>query len=68
MKTIEIEVGRLFWTQVRAFLNKCIFLDMEISFMESAGFFERDFTIRGNTQHINMVKDALDKHFEEYID
>ncbi len=60
MKTIEFTAGRLICGHVRNFLKKCQFKGMDIMFMESDGWIERDFVISGSDNDINIVRASLD--------
>jgi hypothetical protein len=53
--------GRLLCGHVRDFLKESIFLGKDIEYLESSGWFERTFTIKGNAQDILEIKEAINE-------
>ncbi len=66
MASIEITVGRLLCGKVRRFLDKCIFKGSDIAYIESSGFIQRDFTVKGSDADIIMVRDSLNEFFNNH--
>ena len=62
--TMTIEVGRLLCGQVRHFLKTCRFKGIDIMFLESDGWIERDFIISGTSEDLKVVKRSLDVWME----
>lgn len=63
--TIKFSAGRLLWGSIRDFLRECQFKGLEIEWIESSGFIERDFIIKGPSDTLITIKMALDKWAEE---
>ena len=60
MASINITVGRMLCGQVRNFLNKCKFQGMDIEYLESSGWVQRDFTIKGPVNDVTTVQKSLE--------
>jgi hypothetical protein len=60
IKLVEtITAGRLLWGQVRDCLNQAKFRGMDIEWIESSGWVERDFTIKGKPEDVRVIVNAL---------
>jgi hypothetical protein len=59
--TLKFTAGLLLYRPVRDFLRECEFKGMGIKWIESSGWIERDFTIKGSPDALMTVKLALDK-------
>ena len=58
--TINVTVGRFICGQLRDHLNQCKFNGYNIDFIESSGWIERDFVIKGDLDDIKRLKFQLD--------
>ena len=65
MKTITFTAGRLVCRHVRYFLEKCQFKGMDVTYMESSGWIEREFTIKGPDNDINHISQALSAYAKQ---
>ncbi len=61
MMTFEITVGRLLCRHIREYLEKCKFKGYEIEWIESSGFIEREFVIKGDPIHVEPVAKDLER-------
>ena len=59
MRTLTFTTGRFVCGHVRDFLNQCKFKGMDVDYMESSGWIERTFTIRGSDNDIEHVSQTL---------
>jgi hypothetical protein len=59
VKTLTYEVGILLCRQVRDFLKMCKFVGYNIDWIESSGWFERTFTIKGDDAHIDRIIETI---------
>lgn len=59
MANFTVTVGRLMARQVRDYLDSCKFREMDIDYIESFGFFQRDFTIKGSIEDVIEVRRTL---------
>ncbi len=55
MASVTIEVGRFLCGDMRKYLDAAIFKGAKIQYMESSGFFKRDFTIKGDNVDVITV-------------
>jgi hypothetical protein len=63
--TVEtITAGRLLWGQVRDCLKQAKFLGMDIEWIESSGWVERDFTIKGKPEDVRLIVNGLMEAFK----
>jgi len=58
--SISITVGRMLCGQLRDHLNQCKFKGYNIDFIESSGWIQRDFVIKGDLHDIKKLKFQLD--------
>lgn len=63
--TETITAGRLICGFVRDALKQAKFKGFDIEWLESSGWIERTFTIKGNPQHVQTVVAAIVKSIEE---
>lgn len=61
----ELTVGIMLVPKVRDFLKKCQFEGMKIEFIESSGWFAREFIVKGKCQDVQNVADILKKWAKE---
>lgn len=64
MASMNFTAGRLLCGEVRSFLDKCKFKGMDIEYLESSGWLERDFTIKGSDNDILAIHKSLKKWSE----
>lgn len=57
--TIKFQCGRLLCGAVRDFLNECKFKSADIDFIETSGFFDRTFIIKGKLEILKAVKKTI---------
>lgn len=57
--TIFFSAGILLCGTVRSFLISCQFRGFEIEFIESTGWFERDFTVKGRISDIEIINQQV---------
>lgn len=55
----SLTVGVLLWNTVRDYLNKMKFYGLDIEWIESSGFVEREFVIRGPKEQMDIVNKDL---------
>lgn len=55
MRTATFTAGLLLWTTVRSLLEQAKFAGLDIEWMESSGFFSRDFVIKGSSDDVEIV-------------
>lgn len=67
MATLTYTVGRLVCSKFRNFLDQCKFKGMDIEYIESSGWIERDFMIKGSDQDVLIIKSSLDE-FSDSLD
>jgi len=60
MSNMTFTAGRMLCGKVRDFLNQCKFKGMDIDYIESSGWIERDFTIKGADKDILTVATSLE--------
>jgi len=60
---LTIEVGRLWWKQIRALLDNLARNDSSFSYIEGVGFLEKEFILRGSPE---LIKDVM-KMLEPYV-
>jgi len=65
MACLTFTAGRLACGQVRDFLDSCKFKGMSIDYIESRGWVQRDFTIKGSDKDILTVHASLKSWSEE---
>lgn len=63
MKSFTIIVGLLHFSKVRDYLNQCKFIGRNIDWIESSGWIDRTFTIRGTSPDIDIVL----KEFQHWV-
>jgi len=59
MAQFSFQAGRLLCGTVRDYLNKCKWEGKNIDFLESSGFFEREFTIKGDLDDVTEILEDL---------
>ena len=59
--TLKFTVGRLLCGQVRDFLKECEFRGLGIRWIESSGWIEREFVIRGEPEALRKIHRAFQK-------
>ena len=59
MKTWTCEVGILLCRSLRDFLKRCKFIGYNIEWLESSGWFEHTFTIKGDDSHIDRIVETI---------
>ncbi len=59
MGSVNLTVGRMLCGQVRDFLESCKFKGMDIEYLESSGWLERDFTVKGSNDDIIAVHQSF---------
>jgi hypothetical protein len=57
--TLRFTVGRLLCGPVRDYLKSQEFIDPEVKFLESSGWIERQFTVRGPLTRLTKIRDAI---------
>jgi hypothetical protein len=57
--------GRLLCGPIREYLKKAKFKGYDIDFHESRGWFEREFIVKGDLEHLKIVKADIDRYVEE---
>lgn len=63
MRSFSIEVGRLLCGKVRDYLNAAKFKGAKIEWLESSGFLEREFTIKGDSGDVKAIERDFDEWF-----
>ena len=58
-------IGILLCGEVRDFLKKAQFLNYDITFFEGNGWIERDFIVKGNKKHVEMILKSLREWADE---
>jgi hypothetical protein len=61
---IEYEVGRLYCSDVRRYLDQAKFMGADIDYMESKGFLSRSFVIKGSESSVAAAKRDIDRWIE----
>ncbi len=61
--SLSMEIGRLHWADVRDYLKAAQFKGAKIEWIESSGFFERQFTIKGDVADLRAIKRDFDAWF-----
>ncbi len=64
--TMTFTAGRMLCGKVRSFLDSCKFKGLDIDYLESSGWFERDFTVRGSAKDVLTVQTDLKEWATEY--
>ena len=59
MTTFRMTVGRLLCGRLRDYLDGCKFRGADISYLESSGWVEREFIIKGDDNHMITVRASL---------
>lgn len=59
MSSFVFTAGRILCGRVRDFLNQMQFIGYNITFLESSGWIEREFLIRGDEAAISFAKTTL---------
>ena len=59
--TISFTAGRLLCSQVRDHLKKRQFIDQGITWIESTGWLEREFTVKGDEATLKDILCCLEK-------
>jgi hypothetical protein len=67
MANMTITVGRMLCGKVRLFLDQCKFKGMDVDYLESSGWVERDFTIKGSDKDVLSVHASL-KDWSDNLD
>lgn len=67
MATYEFTVGRLLARSVRDFLARAKFGGLKIEYIESTGWIERTFTVKGSEQDLRSI-DASLKEWSKKMD
>jgi hypothetical protein len=57
--------GRLLWTPIRDFLKEAQFHGLSITWMESGGWLERRFTVKGPQEDLQRLMKAYNAAFRE---
>ena len=60
---MSMEIGRFHWADVRDYLKVAQFKGAKIEWIESSGFFERLFTIKGDVADLRAIKRDFDAWF-----
>ncbi len=60
MAYLRYTVGLGLWRQMRHFLKSCQFRDVPITWIESPGWLEREFTIKGDPPILRVIQRDLD--------
>ena len=55
----EYDVGRLYCSDVRTYLERCKFKGLDIQYMESSGFLSRTFIVKGEGEDFDKVTGQL---------
>jgi len=58
---LTFEIGRLYISSFRDFLNKCKFDGMNIEFIEGGGWFSREFHIKGESSDLEHIKKEVER-------
>jgi hypothetical protein len=66
MGTLEFTVGRLFCGQIREFLKIMKFKGANIEWMESSGWIDRTFVVKGNSGDLQTIARTLDEWKKSY--
>jgi hypothetical protein len=61
MTSLRFNVGRFLCGTVRDYLNSERFMGRSIEFIESSGFLERTFTVRGKQEDVERVMLWMDR-------
>lgn len=61
--TLTFTAGRLVCGHIRDMLNQAKFLWPDVSYYESSGWLERNFIIKGDAEHVAIIKRNLDGLF-----
>ena len=59
MTSATFTIGRMLCRQVRDFLDKCKFRGLDIEYIESSGWIDREFTIKGSANDIAHINQSL---------
>lgn len=63
MHTTQFTTGILIRRNVRNFLDEAIFSGYDFTYLETKGFIESTFTLKGNPQDINKVAYMLNSYY-----
>lgn len=61
MASMNFIAGRLLCGRIRNFLDRCKFEGIQIDYIESKGWFNREFTIKGSAQNIVQINACIEK-------
>jgi len=59
MANMTFTAGRMLCGKIRYFLDQCKFKEMDIDYIESDGWVERTFTIKGSNKDVLTVQASL---------
>jgi hypothetical protein len=59
MASMRFTAGRMLCGKIRTFLDQCKFEGMDVDYLESSGWFERDFMIKGSDKDVTIVLHSL---------
>lgn len=59
LSSFSLKVGRLLCGKVRDFLNQMQFVGYHITYLESSGWIEREFLIRGEEDAVEFARTTL---------
>lgn len=65
MAHMTFTAGRMLCGNIRDFLDQCKFKGMDIDYIESSGWIERDFTIKGSNDDVLKVHASLESWSNE---
>jgi len=65
MKTFEMTAGRLHWSNIRDFVNEMKFRGYNIELLESKGWIDRKFLVRGDARAIAIFQQAAETYVKE---
>ena len=63
--TFEFTVGRMFIGKARDYLDKQKFKGLNIDYMESSGWIEHDFVVKGDGASIAIIAADINRWFKE---
>ena len=67
MASMTFTAGRMLCGKVRDFLDQCKFKGMDIDYIESSGWIQREFTIKGSNDDVRTIHASL-KNWSDRID
>lgn len=59
MVRFHVDLGRIYWGVVRSAIERIRFEGYEIEHIESSGFIERRFDVKGDQQGIKLLENYL---------